>query len=123
VQKALVALCVTENGYSLNDLHRRSVELLGEELKQVGFNLGRNTGVLERVLYPHYLSHSIGIGADCLLSFTALLSHKFPSFFFTSIIKIKISMSLGASTEMSRRFFYSCAVLPMAWFLRLIVFL
>ena len=87
MQKALVALCVTENGHSLNDLHRRSVELLGEELKQVGFNLGRNTGVLERVLYPHYLSHSIGIGAGCLLSSNALLSYKFSSPFASIINK------------------------------------
>jgi len=36
------------------------VKLLKEELNQIGFNL-TGTGELERVLYPHYLSHPIGI--------------------------------------------------------------
>ncbi|TFY73132.1 hypothetical protein EWM64_g10881 [Hericium alpestre] len=61
VQKACVALCSAANGHSLNDLHYRSVELLRQELKQIGFELGWQTGVLERILYPHYLSHSIGV--------------------------------------------------------------
>ncbi|KAI0063075.1 peptidase M24 [Artomyces pyxidatus] len=58
-QKALVALCAADIGHSLDDLHRRSVELLRTELKQIGFELG--LGALERVLYPHYLSHPVGI--------------------------------------------------------------
>ncbi|KAG1875383.1 peptidase M24 [Suillus subalutaceus] len=33
--------------------------LVGQELKQIGFTL--HTGDLERVLYPHFLSHPIGI--------------------------------------------------------------
>jgi intermediate cleaving peptidase 55 len=61
-QKQLVQLCVTANGASMNDLHRRSVELLRTELTQIGFNLSGRSGVLERVLYPHYLTHPVGIG-------------------------------------------------------------
>ncbi|KAI0043165.1 peptidase M24 [Auriscalpium vulgare] len=62
-QKQLVALCSTANGFSLDDLHRRSVELLREELKQIGFEFGvqGRPSVLERVLYPHYLTHPVGI--------------------------------------------------------------
>jgi len=40
-------------------LHRKSCEVLREELRQLGFNL--TVGVLERELYPHYLSHPLGI--------------------------------------------------------------
>ncbi|KAI0029389.1 peptidase M24 [Vararia minispora EC-137] len=60
-QKQLIDLCVAEDDVSMNDLHRRSVELLRVELSQIGFNLGAKTGVLERVLYPHYLTHPVGI--------------------------------------------------------------
>jgi intermediate cleaving peptidase 55 len=49
----------------MNDLHRRSVELLREELQRLGFSFtGRMTGVLERILYPHYLAHPVGIGTS-----------------------------------------------------------
>lgn len=45
----------------MQELHRLSVQLLKQELNQIGFHLG-SEGDLERVLYPHYLSHPIGIG-------------------------------------------------------------
>jgi intermediate cleaving peptidase 55 len=59
-QKALVALCTESAQLSLHDLHRKSCALLKEELNQIGFRL--EAGELERVLYPHSLSHPIGIG-------------------------------------------------------------
>jgi len=58
-QKALCALCTESSGISLHGLHRRSCQLLKRELNQIGFGL--QTGDLERVLYPHFLSHPIGI--------------------------------------------------------------
>ncbi|KAH8115779.1 peptidase M24 [Phellopilus nigrolimitatus] len=58
-QKACVALCTEAAQISLNELHRKSCDLLRVELNQIGFGL--MTGDLERVLYPHYLSHPIGI--------------------------------------------------------------
>jgi len=58
-QKACIELCSELSGLSLNDLHRKSCETLREELKQVGFDL--TVGILERELYPHYLSHPLGI--------------------------------------------------------------
>jgi len=58
-QKALCKLCNESSGFSLHDLHRKSCQLLKTELNQVGFGL--QTGDLERVLYPHFLSHPIGI--------------------------------------------------------------
>jgi hypothetical protein len=50
----------------MQELHRLSVQLLKQELNQIGFQLG-SEGDLERVLYPHYLSHPIGIGEFLLL--------------------------------------------------------
>ncbi|ETW84620.1 Metallo peptidase M24B [Heterobasidion irregulare TC 32-1] len=60
-QKSLVALCTAAHGHSLDDLHRQSVSTLRKELQQIGFDLSMRSGLLERVLYPHYLSHPIGI--------------------------------------------------------------
>ncbi|KAF9480840.1 peptidase M24 [Pholiota conissans] len=59
-QKELIKLCSAEAVYSLQELHRKSCQLLKEELNQIGFNLGKE-GDLERILYPHYLSHPIGV--------------------------------------------------------------
>ncbi|KAF5331579.1 hypothetical protein D9611_007572 [Ephemerocybe angulata] len=61
-QRELVALCTEEASVTLHDLHRMSLKLLRTELGQIGFNLeGRSASDLDRVLYPHYLSHPIGI--------------------------------------------------------------
>jgi intermediate cleaving peptidase 55 len=49
----------------MNDLHRKSCDLLREELKQIGFSFSVE-GELERVLYPHFLSHPVGIGESDL---------------------------------------------------------
>ena len=59
-QKALVRECAVARGHSLDTLHRRSVDLLRTELERVGLPCAGT--VLERVLYPHYLTHPIGIG-------------------------------------------------------------
>ncbi|KAL4075579.1 peptidase M24, structural domain-containing protein [Scleroderma yunnanense] len=58
-QKSLIGLCTESASLSLNELHHRSCELLRSELNQLDFRL--HTGDLERVLYPHFLSHPIGI--------------------------------------------------------------
>ncbi|TFK64905.1 peptidase M24 [Pluteus cervinus] len=58
-QKALIQLCHESAGLSLYELHRKSCELLRVELLQIGFSL--YSGDLERILYPHFLSHPIGI--------------------------------------------------------------
>ncbi|KDR74526.1 hypothetical protein GALMADRAFT_227592 [Galerina marginata CBS 339.88] len=71
-QKQIVTLCSAQHGLSLQELHRKSCVLLKDELNQIGFNL-RNEGDLERVLYPHYLSHPIGIGKAAFIR-----SIKFP---------------------------------------------
>ncbi|KJA21690.1 hypothetical protein HYPSUDRAFT_41827 [Hypholoma sublateritium FD-334 SS-4] len=59
-QKELIKMCSSQAGYSLQELHRKSCQLLKQELNQIGFGLGTE-GDLERVLYPHYLSHPIGV--------------------------------------------------------------
>ncbi|KAJ3977405.1 peptidase M24 [Lentinula raphanica] len=57
-QKTLVSLCHEGSSMNLYELHRKSSELLRQELLQIGFQL--HGGDLER-LYPHFVSHPIGI--------------------------------------------------------------
>ncbi|KIJ70630.1 hypothetical protein HYDPIDRAFT_78192 [Hydnomerulius pinastri MD-312] len=64
-QKALIDLCTETAELNLHELHRKSCDLLRRELNQIGFKL--HTGDLERILYPHFLSHPIGIGEFPLL--------------------------------------------------------
>ncbi|EIN05000.1 peptidase M24 [Punctularia strigosozonata HHB-11173 SS5] len=59
-QKELIPLCTEESNLSLNDLHRKSVEFLRRELLQIGFDISMMSGDMN-VLYPHFLSHPIGI--------------------------------------------------------------
>ena len=59
-QKTLVKECAVAHGHSLDSLHRLSVNLLRAELGKIGVPC--EGPVLERILYPHYLTHSIGIG-------------------------------------------------------------
>jgi len=63
-QKALVRECAVGHGHSLDTLHRRSVDLLRASLGQIGLPCAGP--VLERMLYPHYLTHPIGIGESPL---------------------------------------------------------
>ena len=59
VLKACTKLVSEDQGYTLSALHRRSVEMLDSELRKLGFNLP--VGSLERDLYPHALSHWLGL--------------------------------------------------------------
>ena len=64
VLKACTALATESQHYTLADLHRRSVDFLRQELQQIGFTL--SGGSLERILYPHYIGHWLGIDLhDC----------------------------------------------------------
>lgn len=58
-QKALIGQCTETASFTLHELHRRSCDFLRVELNQLGFRL--HAGEVERVLYPHFLSHPIGI--------------------------------------------------------------
>lgn len=59
VLKQCTRLATQDQGYSMGALHRRSVELLKVELRDLGIDL--RGGELERVIYPHYLSHHLGL--------------------------------------------------------------
>jgi len=66
VQKELIRDCTESAGYALHELHRKSCIRLKEELGKLGFHfkptiLGGDTD-FERMLYPHFLGHPIGIG-------------------------------------------------------------
>ncbi|KAG8901644.1 hypothetical protein FRC00_005859 [Tulasnella sp. 408] len=62
--KTCTEMCTEENGVSLFDVHRQSVETLRQELKQIGFGSGSAFGLtlgdMDR-LYPHFVSHAIGV--------------------------------------------------------------
>ncbi|CAO1623330.1 unnamed protein product [Sympodiomycopsis kandeliae] len=59
VLKQCTSLVTSDQGYSMGALHRRSVELLRVEFRDLGIEL--KIGELERILYPHYLSHHLGL--------------------------------------------------------------
>lgn len=59
VLKACTKLATEDQGYTLSGLHRRSVEMLNAELRRLGFSLA--PGSLERDVYPHALSHWLGL--------------------------------------------------------------
>ncbi|CAE7216626.1 unnamed protein product [Rhizoctonia solani] len=60
VQKHLITLCTEESRESMNSLHNQSVDLLKKSLRRAGFDLGVGGKLIDR-LYPHYLTHPIGI--------------------------------------------------------------
>jgi len=75
-QKALVRECTVVRGHSLDMLHRRSVDLLRAELERVGLPCAGT--VLERVLYglyPHHLTHPIGISESPTFFSAFLFKH------------------------------------------------
>lgn len=64
--KHCTSLCTESSGMNLYDLHAESCRVLTRELNKLGFNLSENTSgpgnaAVERVLYPHFLSHPVGI--------------------------------------------------------------
>ncbi|KAJ6612152.1 peptidase M24 [Mycena sp. CBHHK59/15] len=59
VQKALIALCTESAGLSIHQIHRETCVLLRQELKQTGLDVTAND--LEQLLFPHYVSHPIGL--------------------------------------------------------------
>ena len=61
-QKDLIKMCTDAAGVSLMDIHRKSVELLTTELKQVSVKFQLSQSIVERELYPHFVGHHIGIG-------------------------------------------------------------
>ncbi|KAF8211671.1 peptidase M24 [Mycena galopus ATCC 62051] len=58
-QKALIGFCTEKSGLSMQQIHTSSCTLLREELKQIGIDVRAND--LEQVLFPHYVSHPIGL--------------------------------------------------------------
>ena len=58
--KACTALCTEAAGVTMYDVHRKSGDLLAQELKQLGFSSNLNRLDMDR-LYPHFVSHAVGI--------------------------------------------------------------
>lgn len=61
VNKKCIELCHSQLGYSLHDIHERSVKYIGEELRNLtGFD-GLTDSNVARFLYPHYIGHHLGL--------------------------------------------------------------
>ncbi|GAA6004676.1 hypothetical protein JCM11491_002190 [Sporobolomyces phaffii] len=70
VHRHLLSLCQdssTAHSLTLEQLHKISVDLTREELRDLGFSL--KGGELERVLYPHFVSHPLGIDLHDTMSY------------------------------------------------------
>ncbi|KAF7301306.1 Methionine aminopeptidase [Mycena indigotica] len=57
-QKNLIQLCTEDSGIGMHQLHMKTCTLLRQELKQVGIDVVGNDLDL---LFPHYVSHPIGL--------------------------------------------------------------
>lgn len=68
VEKDCIKLCQGSLGMSLDELHSKSCGLMKEELIRLGFHL--RGGEMERILYPHFLSHPLGIDLHDTASFS-----------------------------------------------------
>ncbi|KAJ2883826.1 aminopeptidase, partial [Coemansia asiatica] len=58
-QQQMLSLCCVDSGYSLNEIHRRSTQVMAEELKQIGFRASSQD--IDDRLYPHHISHYLGM--------------------------------------------------------------
>ncbi|CAG8454420.1 67_t:CDS:2 [Acaulospora colombiana] len=59
VNRNCIKLCTEEENISLNGIHEASVQIMKEELINLGFNLVE--GDVDRVLYPHHVGHYLGL--------------------------------------------------------------
>ncbi|BGP23779.1 aminopeptidase [Rhodotorula toruloides] len=59
VHRACTKRCTSSSSWTFEDLHRYSVDLTQTELRDLGFEM--RAGELERVLYPHFVGHPIGV--------------------------------------------------------------
>lgn len=76
VEKEMIKLCWEGEGMTLDDLHAKSIALMRSELTRLGFSM--KGGELERILYPHFLSHPLGIDLHDTPTFSR--SEKYVSF-------------------------------------------
>ncbi|BGP47215.1 aminopeptidase [Rhodotorula kratochvilovae] len=67
IEKACITYCRANANLSLEELHRLSVDMTRTELQDLGFHL--RGGDLERVLYPHFLTHPLGVDLHDTMTF------------------------------------------------------
>ncbi|GAA5963248.1 hypothetical protein JCM3765_005775 [Sporobolomyces pararoseus] len=71
IHRKLLSICSNpskSHSLTLEQLHRISVDLTRDELRDLGFG-NLKGGDLERVLYPHFVSHPLGIDLHDTMSF------------------------------------------------------
>ncbi|CAG8723280.1 316_t:CDS:10, partial [Acaulospora morrowiae] len=59
IYEVVLKLCTEEENISLNGIHEASVQIMKEELINLGFDLVE--GDVDRVLYPHHVGHYLGL--------------------------------------------------------------
>lgn len=59
VQRKCIDLCRAHNGYSIHDIHEKSLEFTKVELRNVGFRDIQKWEVNK--LFPHYIGHQLGL--------------------------------------------------------------
>ncbi|AET41323.1 aminopeptidase Ecym_8027 [Eremothecium cymbalariae DBVPG len=59
VQRRCVDLCFANKGYSLHQIHQKSMEFMKQELANIGLPSLRQSDITR--LYPHYIGHNLGL--------------------------------------------------------------
>ncbi|AGO11233.1 AaceriACL028Wp [[Ashbya] aceris (nom. inval.)] len=59
VQRKCISLCSANLGYSIHDIHEKSVAFMREELGNLGISSVQSWDVNK--LYPHYIGHNLGL--------------------------------------------------------------
>jgi len=67
VQRSMISMCRTSASVSLDKLHGIAEEQLTDQLKQIGFDMSNKA--IEK-LFPHHLSHYIGIDLHDIAGYT-----------------------------------------------------
>ncbi|QLL32348.1 hypothetical protein HG536_0C05170 [Torulaspora globosa] len=114
VQRSCIELCKASNGYSIHDIHEKSIDYMKMELRNVGFSGIQKWDVSK--LYPHYIGHHLGLDVHDVpsISRNAPLGegevitiepgvyvpdeHNYPPHFRNIGIRIEDDIAIGADT-------------------------
>lgn len=69
VQRKCINMCTEDANVSINDLHYKSVAMLTNELRNIGFQGLTQWDVMQK-LYPHYLGHNLGLDVHDVPSYS-----------------------------------------------------
>ncbi|KIW45505.1 uncharacterized protein PV06_03891 [Exophiala oligosperma] len=70
VQRSLISLCRGSSNMSLDKLHSIAEDSLSNELRQIGFDMSSSSKTAIEKLFPHHLSHYIGMDVHDTVGYT-----------------------------------------------------